>query len=135
MSERIVVVGFGPVAARLVDELLPAVRSGLAHLTVVGEESEAAYNRVLVADLGVGRTTPAALALVRRGRAGRRRRGRPAGRPRPARGPRPPAGHASATAPPPSYDRLVFATGSRPGDPQPHRAQPGPGRPGAARRA
>ena len=63
MSEQIVIVGFGPVAARLVDELLPAVRSGLATLTVVGEESEAAYNRVLVADLGVGRTTTEALAL------------------------------------------------------------------------
>lgn len=63
MTERIVVVGFGPVAARLVDELLPAVRSGLAHLTVIGEEAEAAYNRVLVADLGVGRTTASALAL------------------------------------------------------------------------
>ena len=61
MTERIVVVGFGPVAARLVDELLPAVRGGLAHLTVVGEEAEAAYNRVHVADLGVGRTTASAL--------------------------------------------------------------------------
>ncbi|MGO4236719.1 FAD-dependent oxidoreductase [Pseudarthrobacter sp. YAF2] len=64
MSEQIVIVGFGPVAARLVDELLPAVRGGHAHLTVVGEESEAAYNRVLVADLGVGRTTAGALALA-----------------------------------------------------------------------
>ena len=64
MTERIVVVGFGPVAARLVEELLPAVRSGLAHLMVIGEEAEAAYNRVLVADLGVGRTTASALALA-----------------------------------------------------------------------
>lgn len=64
MSEQIVIVGFGPVAARLVDELLPAVRSGHAGLTVVGEEAEAAYNRVLVADLGVGRTTAGALALA-----------------------------------------------------------------------
>src|SRR6478752_839012 len=64
MTERIVVVGFGPVAARLIDELLPAVHSGIAHLTVVGQETEAAYNRVLVADLGVGRTTPGALALA-----------------------------------------------------------------------
>lgn len=64
MTERIVVVGFGPVAARLIDELLPAVRSRLVHLTVVGEEAEAAYNRVLVADLGVGRTTAGALALA-----------------------------------------------------------------------
>lgn len=63
MSEQIVIVGFGPVAARLVDELLPAVRSGRVGLTVVGEEAEAAYNRVLVADLGVGRTTAEALAL------------------------------------------------------------------------
>lgn len=63
MSEQIVIVGFGPVAARLVDELLPAVRDGHVHLTVVGAEAEAAYNRVLVADLGVGRTTAEALAL------------------------------------------------------------------------
>ena len=64
MSEQIVIVGFGPVSARLVDELLPAVRSGHARLTVVGQEAEAAYNRVLVADLGVGRTTADALALA-----------------------------------------------------------------------
>lgn len=63
MSEQIVIVGFGPVAARLIDELMPAVRDGHVSLTVVGEETEAAYNRVLVADLGVGRTTADALAL------------------------------------------------------------------------
>jgi assimilatory nitrate reductase electron transfer subunit len=63
MSEQIVIVGFGPVAARLIDELMPAVRDGHVSLTVVGEENEAAYNRVLVADLGVGRTTADALAL------------------------------------------------------------------------
>ncbi|MEE9095630.1 FAD-dependent oxidoreductase [Pseudarthrobacter phenanthrenivorans] len=64
MSEQIVIVGFGPVAARLVDELLPAVRAGHVRLTVVGAEAEAAYNRVLVADLGVGRATADALALA-----------------------------------------------------------------------
>ncbi|MFF2844660.1 FAD-dependent oxidoreductase [Paenarthrobacter sp. NPDC057981] len=64
MSERIVVVGFGPVAARLVDELLPSVRSGLVQLLVVGQETEAAYNRVMVAELGVGRTTAGALAMA-----------------------------------------------------------------------
>ncbi|MFI2566718.1 FAD-dependent oxidoreductase [Paenarthrobacter sp. NPDC018779] len=64
MSERIVVVGFGPVAARLVDELLPSVRSGLVQLLVVGQETEAAYNRVMVAELGVGRTTTEALAMA-----------------------------------------------------------------------
>lgn len=64
MSEQIVIVGFGPVAARLVDELLPAVRAGHVRLTVLGEETAPAYNRVLVADLGVGRTTADALALA-----------------------------------------------------------------------
>ena len=63
MSEQIVIVGFGPVAARLIDELMPAVRSGEVRLTVLGEETDAAYNRVLVADVGVGRTTAEALAL------------------------------------------------------------------------
>src|SRR5881409_1207364 len=64
MSQRIVVVGFGPVAARLVDELLPAVRSGLVQLLVIGQEAEAAYNRVMVAELGVGRTTADALSMA-----------------------------------------------------------------------
>lgn len=113
MTERIVVVGFGPVAARLVDELLPAVRGGLLHLTVVGEEAEAAYNRVLVADLGVGRTTASALALsdaaaliadgvdvrlgVRVRRVDRARQQL-----------------VLTDGTSPGYDRLVFATGSRP---------------------
>ena len=113
MTERIVVVGFGPVAARLVDELLPAVRNGLAHLTVIGEEAEAAYNRVLVADLGVGRTTASALALsdsaaliadgvdvrlgVRVRRVDRARQQL-----------------VLSDGTSPGYDRLVFATGSRP---------------------
>ncbi|ABK02660.1 assimilatory nitrate reductase (NADH) beta subunit [Arthrobacter sp. FB24] len=113
MSEQIVIVGFGPVAARLVDELLPAVRSGLAHLTVIGEEADAAYNRVLVADLGVGRTTAGALALsdaaalvadgvdVRLGvRVRRVDRARQQ--------------VILTDGTTPRYDRLVFATGSRP---------------------
>ena len=113
MTERIVVVGFGPVAARLVDELLPAVRSGLAQLTVIGEEAEAAYNRVLVVDLGVGRTTASTLALsdaaaliadgvdvrlgvrVRRVDRARQRL-------------------LLSDGTSPGYERLVFATGSRP---------------------
>ena len=113
MSEQIVIVGFGPVAARLVDELLPAVRSGRVRLTVVGAEAEAAYNRVLVADLGVGRTTADALALadaaelaaqgvdVRLGvRVKRVDRARQQ--------------VLLADGTPLPYDRLVFATGSRP---------------------
>ncbi|MDQ4504479.1 FAD-dependent oxidoreductase [Sinomonas sp. ASV322] len=62
--ERIVVVGFGPVAARFVEELRPAVVAGAAQLTIVGEEEQAAYNRVLVADLGVGRTSLASMQLA-----------------------------------------------------------------------
>ncbi|AMM32207.1 ferredoxin [Sinomonas atrocyanea] len=61
---RIVVVGFGPVAARFVDELRPAVAAGALELTVVGEEELPAYNRVLIADLGVGRTALGAMALA-----------------------------------------------------------------------
>ncbi|WP_227497259.1 FAD-dependent oxidoreductase [Planctomonas psychrotolerans] len=52
---RVVLVGFGPVGARLVEGLLPDVRSGAVRLTVVGAESVEAYNRVLVAEYAVGR--------------------------------------------------------------------------------
>ncbi|GAA4423129.1 FAD-dependent oxidoreductase [Georgenia halophila] len=62
--ERVVVVGFGPVAARLVEELRPAVRAGHIELLVLGEESVPAYNRVLVGDVAVGRTTEAAIAMA-----------------------------------------------------------------------
>ncbi|WP_407358231.1 FAD-dependent oxidoreductase [Microbacterium sp. LTA6] len=51
---RVVVVGFGPVGARFCEELLPGVRSGSIELTVVGAESEAPYNRVLIAEVAVG---------------------------------------------------------------------------------
>lgn len=113
MTERIVVVGFGPVAARLIDELLPAVRGGLVELTVVGEEAEAAYNRVLVADLGVGRTTAGAMALADAAalvadgvdvRLGTRVRRVNRARQRVL----------LSDGGSPGYDRLVFATGSRP---------------------
>ncbi|GAB3548713.1 FAD-dependent oxidoreductase [Arthrobacter tumbae] len=62
-SERVVVVGFGPVAARFIDVLEPFVVSGSVQLTVIGSEADAAYNRVLVADVGVGRTSPSAIGL------------------------------------------------------------------------
>ena len=113
MSEQIVIVGFGPVAARLIDELMPAVRSGQVRLTVVGEETDVAYNRVLVADVGVGRTTADALALsdaaalvadgvdlrlgVKVKRVDRARQQ---------------VSLSDGTSAP--YERLVFATGSRP---------------------
>ncbi|MFK4639929.1 FAD-dependent oxidoreductase [Paenarthrobacter histidinolovorans] len=128
MSERIVVVGFGPVAARLVDELLPAVRTGLVQLLVVGQESEAAYNRVMVAELAVGRTTAEALAMadasdleadgvqVRLGvkvkRIDRARQ------------------HVVlSNGTTEHYDRLVFATGSRPVIPNLTGLNPDPSRP------
>lgn len=52
---RIVVIGYGPVGARFVEEMLPAVRSGSVALTVVGAEDDTAYNRVLLAEYAVGR--------------------------------------------------------------------------------
>lgn len=61
--QHVVIVGYGPVSARLADELLPAIRRGELALTVIGEETSSAYNRVLVADLGVGRTTASAISV------------------------------------------------------------------------
>jgi assimilatory nitrate reductase electron transfer subunit len=55
MSERVVLVGYGPVGARLIDGLLPAVREGRIDLTVVGAETHDVYNRVLLAEYAVGR--------------------------------------------------------------------------------
>jgi assimilatory nitrate reductase electron transfer subunit len=52
---RIVLIGYGPVGARFVEELLPAVRSGAVTLTVLGAEEHSAYNRVLLAEYAVGR--------------------------------------------------------------------------------
>ncbi|GAA1061161.1 NAD(P)/FAD-dependent oxidoreductase [Agromyces bracchium] len=51
---RIVLIGYGPVGARFVEELLPAVRGGAVALTVVAGEPVEAYNRVLVAEYAVG---------------------------------------------------------------------------------
>ncbi len=64
MPERIVVVGYGPVGARFVDELLPTVRAGLAELTVIGAEDADAYNRVLVAEYAVGAAERASLEIT-----------------------------------------------------------------------
>ncbi|GAA1773314.1 FAD-dependent oxidoreductase [Agromyces lapidis] len=54
--QRIVLLGYGPVGARFVEELLPAVADGSLELTVVGGEPVEAYNRVLVAEYAVGGT-------------------------------------------------------------------------------
>ncbi|MCE7480721.1 MULTISPECIES: FAD-dependent oxidoreductase [Microbacterium] len=60
---RVVIVGFGPVGARLCEELLPAVKTGSMALTVIGAESDAPYNRVLVAELAVDRADAAGITL------------------------------------------------------------------------
>ena len=39
-SMRVVVVGFGPVAVRFAEELLPQVRDGLVALTMIGAERD-----------------------------------------------------------------------------------------------
>ncbi|MEI5583093.1 MULTISPECIES: NAD(P)/FAD-dependent oxidoreductase [unclassified Agromyces] len=53
---RIVLIGYGLVGARFVEELLPEVAAGRIALTVVGGEPVESYNRVLVAELAVGNT-------------------------------------------------------------------------------
>lgn len=54
---RIVLIGYGPVGARLVEGLLPSVVDGTVDLTVLGAEEQDAYNRVLVGEYAVGRAT------------------------------------------------------------------------------
>ena len=53
---RIVLIGYGLVGARFVEELLPDVAAGRITLAVVGGEPVEAYNRVLVAEYAVGNT-------------------------------------------------------------------------------
>ncbi|MCD5346883.1 FAD-dependent oxidoreductase [Agromyces sp. S2-1-8] len=60
---RIVLIGYGPVGARFVDELLPAVAEGVLELTVIGGEDVEAYNRVLVAEYAVGATELGAMTI------------------------------------------------------------------------
>lgn len=112
MSERLVVIGFGPVAASLVEGLLPAVRSKDLHLTVLGAEERAAYNRVLLAEVAIGAAKPEHLGMADESRLRAAgvdlRLGTAAtGVDRARR-----VVHTSAGAVP--YDRLVFATGARP---------------------
>jgi assimilatory nitrate reductase electron transfer subunit len=61
---EVVLIGFGPVGARFVEELLPVVRSGAVRLTVVGAEQHEPYNRVLLAEFAVGRTPRERLDLL-----------------------------------------------------------------------
>lgn len=52
--EQIVIIGFGPVSASLIEGLLPAVTAGDCELTVISAEEHLAYNRVLLAELAIG---------------------------------------------------------------------------------
>ena len=61
---RMVLIGYGPVGARFVEELLPAVAAGGVELTVVGAEPHDAYNRVLVGEYAVGRSTRERLEMT-----------------------------------------------------------------------
>lgn len=62
--ERVVLVGYGPVGARFIEELLPVVRAGLVQLTVVGAEAADAYNRVLIAEYAVGHADREDLEII-----------------------------------------------------------------------
>lgn len=63
--QKIVVVGAGMVGSRFAGDLAAALeRTGSeAHITVIGEEPHAAYNRVLLSEVIAGRTALAALGL------------------------------------------------------------------------
>ncbi|MDQ4212828.1 FAD-dependent oxidoreductase [Microbacterium sp. ASV81] len=63
-SLRVVLIGYGPVGARFVEELLPAVTGGRVSLTVLGAEAEDAYNRVLLAEYAVGATSRERLEIA-----------------------------------------------------------------------
>lgn len=62
-ARRVVVVGYGPVAARLVEHLLPAIATGALTCTVVGAEPVAAYNRILLTEALAGRADATRLAV------------------------------------------------------------------------
>ena len=62
-GEHVVVIGFGPVAARFVDDVADLAAEGRIRLTVIGGELEPAYNRVLVGEHAMGRAELATMGL------------------------------------------------------------------------
>lgn len=60
---RVVVVGNGMVSARFVDSLSRLTTPGRVEITVLGEESVPAYNRLLLAEVVGGTVDPASLTL------------------------------------------------------------------------
>ncbi|WP_298582631.1 FAD-dependent oxidoreductase [uncultured Kocuria sp.] len=63
-GEHVVVIGFGPVAARFVDDVADLAAAGTIRLTVVGGEPDPAYNRVLVGEHAMGRAERATMGLA-----------------------------------------------------------------------
>ncbi|SDS82087.1 FAD-dependent oxidoreductase [Microlunatus soli] len=62
-ARRLVIIGFGPVAARLIDDLRPAVRDRRLQILIIGAESEPAYNRIMIGEVALGRTDPEMLIM------------------------------------------------------------------------
>lgn len=60
---HVVVIGFGPVASRLIEELMPEIQAESLRLTVIGSEDRAAYQRIRIGDVSVGRVEPEELAM------------------------------------------------------------------------
>lgn len=63
-APHVVVLGFGPVAARLLEQLRDDVAAGHLRVTVVGSECVPAYQRIRIGDVSVGRSEPEDLALA-----------------------------------------------------------------------
>jgi assimilatory nitrate reductase electron transfer subunit len=63
-SLHVVVAGGGPVAARLVQELRPALETGAVRLTVLGAEPVPAYQRIRLGEVASGRLDAAALSML-----------------------------------------------------------------------
>ena len=111
MNERLLVIGSGMATARLLEDLVAGEYPGT--ITVVGEEPEASYNRILLSPLLCGEKAPEELPLLARD-------WYEANRIRLRTGARVVAIDLSAGlarlagAEVIGFDRLVFATGSRP---------------------
>jgi nitrite reductase (NADH) large subunit len=106
-------IGNGMAGVRTLEELLK-IAPDLYDITVFGAEPHPNYNRILLSPVLAGEQTideivlnPGSWYAEQRHHAARRQEGG-ADRPRPARGASP------TTAPRPSYDRLLIATGSNP---------------------
>jgi len=63
-SRRLVVVGNGMAGSRLVDELRRRDVAGRWHVTVIGDEPHAAYNRILLSNVLAGTATAASINLA-----------------------------------------------------------------------